>query len=118
MVARGRKGNAQERRSTETVGSVNSTGNFSRREESRNRLSGGVDDAGATINFKSSHGVMENRSHDGDVEGSTVKTPVGVGEAGSGGRTVRSFEFKKENRHTTNNFFPKGSDLGFLVTAT
>ena len=73
--------NVQQRRSTQSISTVNTTSNLSASEQSRNRFTSSIDNSRSIVNLQSSHGVMKDGSHDSDVERSGVGSPVGVVEA-------------------------------------
>ena len=63
----------------ETVGTVHTTCDLTRSEETRDRLAVLTNDAGLVVDFKTTHGVVKNGGHDGDVE-VVVELPLRVGE--------------------------------------
>ena len=70
---------AQEGRTTKTVGSVDTTSDFTSGEETGDGLAIGTDDAGLGVDLKTTHGVVEDGLHDGDVE-EVIERPLSLEE--------------------------------------
>ena len=59
---------SEERRTTETVCSVNAASNLASSEQPGNRLAIRTEDAGLGVDLETTHGVVEDGGHEGDVE--------------------------------------------------
>lgn len=76
------RGDEQERGSTETVRTVNSSRDLSRGKESGDGLASGVNDARVVVNLESSHGVCAK----GGAKSAGAATTTTRGGTHSGGR--------------------------------
>ncbi len=59
---------SKQRASSQTVRAVHTTRNFTRCEKTRYGLVAGAEDAAFWVDLETTHGVMKDGSHDGDVE--------------------------------------------------
>lgn len=69
----------QEGRTTKTVGTVHTSGDLTSCEKTSDRLARLVEDSGFSVDLETTHGVVEDRGHDGDVE-EVVKLPLALEE--------------------------------------
>ena len=70
---------AEQRGTTKTVGTVDTTRNLTSGEETRDGLARLVDDPRLSVDLETTHSVVQHRGHEGNVE-VVIELPLAVGE--------------------------------------
>ena len=99
---------SEKGRSTKTVGSVDTTGQLSTGKDTWDRLVLFIVNGGIGTDLETTHGVMQDWRHEGDVV-VVVHFEITAREELS---SVRSYHVREQKELT---FLPNGSDPGFLA---